>query len=256
MIAEPRLAATLLALRQAASNFETLMIVRRKEMQFAGGALVFPGGALDEQDRSFAASLREEHPELHPDDLALRIAAIRETFEESGLLLARTLRGEPVPDDVKCSLLKLRSDPSEWDFMNAMRLYGLSLLISDLVPFARWITPDIRPKRFDTHFFVVAASSSIHHDGQEAVEALWIKPEQALESAEQGMFKLVFATRMNLNRLVSFSSADKVLEKFRNTPIVPVCPEYVEMPEGRHIRIPTEAGYGGSLFPAIDPPSM
>ena len=260
----PRLAATLILLRSVAEEpLQTLMVVRHGGMAFASGALVFPGGSVDRGDRVLAEQIAEGGAvPFSVDEIALRIAAIRETFEESGILLAndRDTRA-PVANALAESLVERCRRPVEEgraDFAEMMRQENLVPAIDRLVPFARWITPPIRPKRFDTHFFIAEAPAGqvLAHDGEEAVEAVWIAPKTAIDETESGRFKLVFATRMNLLRLGNASSPLDAIASARNTPVVTVVPEFIDTADGKAIRIPAEAGYGGDLFPVIDPPAM
>jgi hypothetical protein len=115
-----------------------------------------------------------------------------------------------------------------------------------MVPFAHWITPEALPKRFDTHFFLVAAPVSQlgAHDGSEAVEGLWISPSQALADAQAGRRTLVFATRMNLAKLTRHATVAEAVAATRAKPIVTVVPKVRKTSEGRWLQIPAEADYG------------
>ena len=232
--ATPRPAATILMLRDGAAGLEVMMICRAREIAFASGALVFPGGRVDPEDAALA-------PQDDPLG-AFRIAAIREAWEECGLLLARP----PAPA------------VGEGAFAAHLRGLGLSPAHDALVRFAHWVTPAHSPKRFDTHFFLAPAPEGQEavHDGREATEAVWLRPEQALAEADAGHRTLVFATRLNLTRLAQNRAVDEALEVAARTPIVTVMPEPV--PDGQGgvmLRIPEAAGYGGSLFPAKDRPA-
>jgi len=222
--ATPRPASTIILLRDGADGLEVFMVVRHHAIDFAGGALVFPGGRVEEAD----AALGE----------AFRIAAIREAFEESGILLAR--RGDV--------WLAEHSLPRDGDFHALLAEQALEPAIDALVHFAHWITPEDMPKRFDTHFFAAHAPAQQvgRHDGGEAVESLWINPAQAVAQADAGQRMLVFATRMNLLKLARFTHAAQALAECG--PVVTVRPEPFTDEHGRWIRIPEEAGYGGSVF--------
>lgn len=267
MTSEPaalRLAATLILLRSTSETpLQTLMVVRHKAMAFASGAIVFPGGSADPGDRALAETMAGDAPPgMTTEEIVVRIAAIRETFEESGILLAldRETRA-PVAPDVAAKLVGLcrqSADGDAVDFAAAMDAENLVPAIDRLTPFARWITPPIRPKRFDTHFFIAETppDQTLLHDGNEAVDAIWIAPQTVIDETGAGRFKLVFATRMNLVRLADASSPALAIASARDTPIVSVTPEFIETADGPAIRIPAEAGYGGDVFPVIDPPAM
>jgi 8-oxo-dGTP pyrophosphatase MutT (NUDIX family) len=157
----PRPASTLVLLRQedGMKGLQVLMIVRNAKTAFAGGALVFPGGSVDQADHDLAGDIAGAYPHMTVEGLALRIAAIRETFEESGVLLAQTGDGTPIAPDRVAELMAACRGSDGPDFWAAIREGGLMPAVDSLVPFARWITPPIRPKRFDTHFFIAAAPS-------------------------------------------------------------------------------------------------
>lgn len=232
----PRPAATLLLLRDRPGGLEVLMVRRAREMDFASGALVFPGGRVEEADALLA-----------PGDDALgafRIAAIREAWEECGLLLAHP----PAPP------LHVQGA-----FGTALLERGLRPDHGALVPFAHWITPAHSPKRFDTHFFAAVApeGQDAIHDGHEAVECAWLRPAEVIAEAAAGRRTLVFATRLNLLRLARHATAGEALEEAGRTPVVTVTPEPVpDGAGGTLLRIPGAAGYGGDIFPALDRPAM
>ena len=153
-VAMPRPAATVLLLRDGAGGIEVFMQVRHQDMKFASGALVFPGGRVDPEDHELAtnAELSPATAGLDPLAGALRVAAIRETFEESGVLLARP-RGEAA----LVSAERLRGlSAGAHGFAQMLTDEGLTLAADLLVHFAHWITPVHNPRRFDTHFFALA----------------------------------------------------------------------------------------------------
>jgi 8-oxo-dGTP pyrophosphatase MutT (NUDIX family) len=232
--APPRPAATILLLRDGRAGLEVLMVARAREVDFASGALVFPGGRVDPEDHALADSA---DPLGH-----FRVAAIREAWEECGLLLAR-------PGRVR----------GEGAFAAHLAERGLAPDAAGLVRFAHWITPAHSPKRFDTHFFLARApeGQAPVHDGREAVEALFLPPAEAVAEAEAGRRTLVFATRLNLLRLARYRSVKEAFAAAETHPIVTVCPQPIADAEGNvMLKIPEEAGYGGSLFPAKDRPAM
>jgi hypothetical protein len=134
----------------------------------------------------------------------------------------------------------------EVTFVDIVRSEGLELVADLMVPFAHWITPEPYPKRFDTHFFLVAAPVNQlgAHDGDESVEGLWIAPQQALADAEAGRRTLVFATRMNLAKLARYATVADAVAATRARPVVTVVPKVRRTPEGRWLQIPAEADYG------------
>jgi 8-oxo-dGTP pyrophosphatase MutT (NUDIX family) len=225
---------TVLLIRDSANGIEVLMTARHEAAGFAGGALVFPGGKLSPEDSAIADGGAADL--LHP----YRVAAIRETWEECGILLARR-RGAAA----LISGDELRDVPPHENFNAMVEAAGLQLAGDLLVPFAHWITPQTQPKRFDTQFFLAPAppGQDARHDGHEAVDANWVTPEQAVRDAEADRVRIVFVTRLNLLKLGQSRSVAEALDRARRDKIVTVQPEIVQTPEGALFRIPPEAGY-------------
>lgn len=244
------LAATLLLLRDGAAGLEVLMITRHAETVFAGGAAVFPGGRLDPGD-SAPALFRHCRvvPGVEEAQLALRVCAIRETFEEAGLLLARRvgetrlLTGGEIESILAALSAKLGHPP---DFTELVVEGDLELATELLVPFAHWITPEIRPRRYDTYFFLAPApdGQEARHDGREAVDSIWVGPGKAAADGAAHRVKMIFATRFNLRKLARSTTRDAAFAAARADKIVTVCPVYRESPQGLMWCIPIEAGYG------------
>lgn len=176
-IPEPRPAATILLLRDEPA-FEVLMVKRHHQIDFASGALVFPGGKTNPEDgnpgwRDHALGWNQ----LGPVQRELRVAAIREVFEEAGILLALDRDGEPF-GEVCDPELRASVDRGETPFLEVVRDLKVQLRLDALTVFARWITPAVMPKRFDTFFYSVTAPANqvAACDGHEAVDAEWIAP--------------------------------------------------------------------------------
>jgi 8-oxo-dGTP pyrophosphatase MutT (NUDIX family) len=245
-------AATVLLLRDGANGLEVLMITRHAETVFAGGALVFPGGRQDAED---AAPALLAHCRGVPGDdtaqMALRVCGIRETYEEAGLLLARTegcealLTGIEIKAIVSGLTAKLGRAP---DFTELVIQGEIELATDQLVLFAHWITPKIRPRRYDTYFYLAPAPDHQEalHDGHEAVASVWVQPGQAAQDGADKRVKMIFATRFNLLKLARNMARAAAFDAARTDTIVTVCPEYHETPEGLMWCIPIEAGYGVS----------
>lgn len=246
----PRPAATVLLLRDGAQGMEVFMVVRHDAIAFAGGALVFPGGRVDDADHEFAGA--------NP----CHVAAIRETFEECGVLLARPLgSADLVPADRALAIEATWRAPlcaAEADFANILAAEKLSLATDVLVPYAHWITPRSQRKRFDTHFFLAPAPADqlAAHDGSEAVDSLWITPAAALSGQARGEYKMVFPTFLNLQKLGRHATTAAALAATRASTVVTVMPEPVKPAEGtkRFLRLPIAADYGGEVF-EVDLPS-
>ncbi len=249
----PRPAATLLLLRDGADGLEVLMTSRHEAAGFAAGALVFPGGKVDAGDHALTACCADRAT-LDETTLVLRIAAIRETFEECGILLARA--GGALLTAEALAALRRNHGTAEGGFAALVAAARLELATGDLVPYAHWITPVDRPKRFDTHFFLAPAAPSqvAVHDGREAVDAVWLTPQAVLAGADGGRIKLVFATRMNLMKLARSTTVAAALAAARSAPIVTVTPVIEKTSAGPFIHIPEAAGYGATRVAAGDIP--
>jgi 8-oxo-dGTP pyrophosphatase MutT (NUDIX family) len=244
-----RPASTVVILRDGAGGIEVFMVVRHHQIDFASGALVFPGGKVDAEDSDAAWDDLSALAPAAPDR-SFFVAAGRETFEEAGLVLARRRGTQEIVDADAADRLvethRARLLKGETSFVDIVRGEGLVLAADLMVPFAHWITPERVPKRFDTHFFLVAAPVAQlgAHDGGESVEGLWITPQQALGEAEAGTRTLVFATRMNLTKLARYRTVAEAVEVTRAKPVVTVIPKATSTAEGRLLQIPAEADYG------------
>jgi 8-oxo-dGTP pyrophosphatase MutT (NUDIX family) len=241
----PKPAATVLLVRDA-PGLEVLMVRRSAGMAFGASAWVFPGGKVAAADADPVWDEMSDGDYSH-DERALRIAASREVFEESGLVLA-TRNGKPLTANDCAGLDELRgvveADPSA--FLRLVRDNGLRLSLDRLAYFAHWITPPFEPRRFDTHFFLVTAppGQTVRHDGREAVDHSWVSPTDVLERRKRGEAKLMFPTRLNLQVLAQSNNAAEAEQATRAKKIVTVSPRVEERDHGKVLVIPAEAGYG------------
>ena len=205
---QPRPAATLILLRPGAAGVETLMLQRTQSAAFLGGAYVFPGGSLDEVDASIERVVGLTEGEANrrlgvaSGGIAYYVAAIRECFEEAGVLLACDRSGKPIDRERAIELMRHRDKPFR-AFLAAEDLY---IPAGDLAYYGHWITAPGRSRRFDTRFFVALApeGQTGEHDATETVHSLWIAPDHALARAERGEIELVFATQHTLRDLGRF----------------------------------------------------
>lgn len=246
MPSEARPAATVLLLRDVSDGLEVFMIERHKNIQFMGGALVFPGGRVNSDD---ADLIRDDEAEVFAD-FAFRVAAIREAFEECGVLMAQDASTGALIDDARRHSLAGYRKPLEDGSLSMsefVQSQNLDLCVDMLVPFAHWITPEVESKRFDTMFYLAAApfDHTAEHDGSESVDSVWIKPEQALSDGAEGRRAVMFPTRLNLEKLAESSSVDTAIDAARGKRIVTVLPKM----DGDVLRIPVEAGYSVSEEP-------
>ncbi len=247
-------AATLLLVRDGASGLEVFMAERHRGSAFARGALVFPGGRAEPADAE---------PRLHArcagtgglsrDEVTLRLAGIRETFEECGVLLARPRGAAGLIETARQAALAARGEVQAGTLPLAelVAREDLELACDLLVPFAHWITPEFMPKRYDTRFFLVEAPPDqiAAHDGTELVDSVWIQPAAAREEARTGKRTIIFPTLMNLGKLARSRSVGAALELARREPVVPVLPRLERRGAQRVVCIPEAAGYGVTEAP-------
>jgi 8-oxo-dGTP pyrophosphatase MutT (NUDIX family) len=259
--AKARPASTILLLRDSAGpdgdgEIEVFMMVRHYEIDFNSGALVFPGGSVDAGDHDIGANteLYTGGEGLDGEALGFRIAAIRETFEESGILLAKPLGSATLVDAKRAgeieALHRAALCEGKTTFLKILTDNGMLLTLDELVPYAHWITPEGMPKRFDTWFFLAAAppEQAGAHDGKESTDSIWVSPREALAGGESGRFKLPFPTMRNLIKLGKHRTVKSALDDARGKPVVTVMPVMTKENGGRQLRIPAEAGYDGELF--------
>jgi 8-oxo-dGTP pyrophosphatase MutT (NUDIX family) len=258
-IVASRPASTILLLRDSAATpgeIEVFMMVRHHQIEFQSGALVFPGGSLDHGDQEIAKNpaFWSGGEGLDAAALGFRIAAIRETFEESGILLARPRGSTVLVDAKRAGEIEAASRAAlcegKTSFSKVLADNSLLLALDELVPYAHWITPEGMPKRYDTWFFLAAAppAQAGRHDGKESTDSIWVSPREALEGGGSGRFKLPFPTTRNLIRLGKQKSVRCALDDAGGRKVVTVMPVMTRLNGGRQLRIPLEAGYDGEVF--------
>jgi glyoxylase-like metal-dependent hydrolase (beta-lactamase superfamily II)/8-oxo-dGTP pyrophosphatase MutT (NUDIX family) len=219
----PRPAATLLLLRPGTGGPEILMLQRTHSAAFLGGAYVFPGGSLDPQDsdsrllkRVLGRTAEEANARLgvQAGGLGYYVAAVRECFEEAGVLLAKERNGDLVTARRAESLMRYRILPFN-DFLEREDLF---IPADALAYYGHWITAPGRARRFDTRFFVAVAPAGQEgsHDANETVHHMWVRPAEALERGARGEIELVFATQDSLKDLGRFSEPRAAFEYAAN----------------------------------------
>jgi 8-oxo-dGTP pyrophosphatase MutT (NUDIX family) len=242
-------ASTLLLVREKKDTpFEVFMVLRHHQIDVAAGALVFPGGKVEDQDSCEEVFQRCATTHLTNNILPFAVGVIREVFEETGVLLARQA-GESALINAQ-NLLNLEHYRDKLvkesvTLADMLEKEDLELATDLLLHYAHWITPDMAPKRFDTHFFIARAPEDqvALHDGEESVDSVWISPSMLLKEAGEGKWKIVFPTKMNTEKLAVFKSYSDIESYLaKNTPVT-VQPEYVSSNEGKFLCIPKEADY-------------
>lgn len=247
--ATPIPSATIVLLRDAPDDgLEIFMVVRHHQIDFASGALVFPGGKIDRQDEDPALLNYCDGADDDATMRAMQIGAIREAFEEAGVLLARPADGSDIIDGERLARLepyRNRLHSGEVSLLEFLEREQLRLACDCLTRFAHWVTPTMMPKRFDTHFFIASAPEDhvLLHDGHESVDSVWISPEQVLEDAESGRRTVIFPTLRNIEKLADSATVAEAVAAARAQPIVTVTPWTEQRDDGVWLRIPPEAGY-------------
>src|SRR5260370_2703849 len=208
----PRPASTIPLLRDSAAikgEIEVFMMVRHYEVDFSYGALGFRGGRVEKSGNEVIArpELYSGGEGLNATNLSFRIAAIRETFEESGILLARLRGSNSLIDAKRAGEIEAANRAAlcegKTTFPEVLSDNELKLALDELGPYAHWITPEGMPKRFDTWFFLLAAPPEQlgAHDGRESTDSIWVSPREALAGGEGCRFKLPVPTTGNFIRL-------------------------------------------------------
>ncbi len=235
-------AATLILFRERDGQLpEHLMIERAGHLSFAAGALVFPGGRIEPEDH--ALTQREQLLRNRPaddDDAAARVAAIRETLEETGVAVAIT----PSPD--AATILAWRAKLIEGvPFAELLAETGARLDLDQLVPFARWLPKFLQHKRFDTRFYLARVDDACvaQVDGTEATRHLWMTAEGFLAGADAGQHRVIFPTRRNLERLAAHGRFDAVVAHARTFEVRTISPWIQEIDGREWLCIPEDAGY-------------
>lgn len=206
-----RAAATVLLLRDSEAGIEVLMTRRSGTASFAPGAYVFPGGQIDAADEA-AAHIAARRPTQSGLQLTQAIAAIREGFEELGVLLARHADGRPVGAQDIASMDRSTASPVSFAEQCAAR--GLVLACDQVFSLAHWITDRDLPKRFDVPFLVarMPEGQTPTADESEQFEPCWVRPADALARHAAGSFFMIFPTVRTLQRLAAYASVDAVLQ--------------------------------------------
>ena len=263
-------AATVMLVRDGAAGLEVFMLRRNLNSDFVGGAYVFPGGAVDEADRH--ADLERVSRGRSDDQasnllgidrggLAFWVAAIRESFEEAGVLLATDASGavvsfaDPEVAD-RFAIHRKAVDSGEKRLIEVCETEDLLLAVDQIHYFSHWITPEGAPRRYDTRFFVCAAPAEQVplHDDRETIANVWIRPEDALSRHRSGDFDLILPTIKSLETLAQFDRAQDLLDAAAAIGEVPtMLPRISDTGHGVRILLPGDEGYdeavGGGPWP-------
>jgi 8-oxo-dGTP pyrophosphatase MutT (NUDIX family) len=251
-------AATLVLLRdRPAGGPEVLLTQRHRGSRFAGGDYVFPGGRIAPGDMpgdaaawcagltpaTAARALGLDDPRVA---LGFWVGAIREAFEEVGVLLARDAAGAPVTvADPRFASYRARCQAGDHGFWEMLRAERLILTADGLRYFAHWITPEENPVRFDTRFFaaVMPAGQEPVADGREIVDLRWLAPEEALAAFDRGELPLRLPTRKNLALFAGVPSAAEALARLAGREVPTIRPRVVMENGQRRAILPGEPGW-------------
>lgn len=253
----PRPAATVTLLREMPQGFEVLMMQRSFESVFVPGAYVFPGGAVDPHDGSddiaaLCTGLNDAEASrklgVASGGLAYWVAAIRESFEEAGILLACNDRDEIVTLDDKMRAdrfhaYRSRVEHGEHPLSEMLRNEGLRLPLNQVTYFSHWITPAGAPRRYDTRFFVAVAPASQKplHDNRETINHLWVRPAEALSLHKQKKFDMRTPTVNTLKLFAEHDSIDSLITCMQALGDIPVIAPRIDK-DGRRL-LPGMPGY-------------
>ena len=256
-------AATVMLVRDAAdgSGMEVFMLRRNLNSDFVGGAYVFPGGAVDEADRHAdlericqgrTDAAASEQLGIDGGGLAFWVAAVRECFEEAGVLLAVPEGRDDVisfADEATADRFTIHRnavDSGARRLIEVCEEEGLRLDVDRLHYFSHWITPEGPPRRYDTRFFVAAAPPEQYplHDDRETIANLWVRPQDALDRHAAGTLDLILPTIKNLEAIGRFTrSADLLAHAEQISYVPPILPRIVDDGGGMRILLPDDPGY-------------
>ncbi len=252
---EARPAATVMLLRDTPNGPEVYVLRRQATMDFASGQYVFPGGSVDARDETIGVEWVGPGPEFwakvfrasEPLAIALVCAAIRETFEESGVLLAGPDAETVVADTSgphweadRVALIQ-----RELSFAEFLTKRGLLLRADLVVPWAHWITPAFEPKRFDTRFFVAAlpAGQVTREFGEEADQVEWVRPQAAIERFKSGDMAIMPPTLISLAEIAEFGSVAEAMAASADRDITAIEPHVVARDDGLVLVLPGDPDY-------------
>lgn len=249
--ATPRDAATVVLLREGAGGPEVFLQRRVAGMAFAGGMTVFPGGGVDRRDADASVAWTGPGPAWWAQRFgcdaetarALVCAAVRETFEESGVLLAGPDDAQVVADTRRYADARRALVHREISLAGLLAEAGLVLRADLLRPWANWLTPEIEPRRYDTRFFLAAMPEGQRADdvNSETSASYWSTPQRALDEAERGETQLMMPTSTTLAEVAACGSTSAALESPRD--LHKIMPRLIEVDGQWHPVLPGEPGY-------------
>ena len=263
-------AATIMLVRDGETGLEVFMVQRTVKTEFVAGAHVFPGGAVDADDYHKdleAICVGKTDAEIskrlgmNKHGLALLVAAIRESFEESGFLLAEDAAGNAIRFEepgITGRFIEHRRKIHQGEevFSNICQQENLRLPVRQGGFFFHLLAPSGAPRRYDTRFFVAAApgGQTPLHDGRETIDSCWINPGDALEKSKQGEFKLVTATIKNLQQLSQYETVAALMRSAPDRQVQRILPKVIYGEDGKPSKVvfPDDADYAAIRTPDDD----
>jgi 8-oxo-dGTP pyrophosphatase MutT (NUDIX family) len=251
-----RPAATIVLLRPGPEGPEVLLVRRGRSAGFVPGAYVFPGGRVDEDDAEGdllervygltpeGADHRLSLPrESAPRAIAYYTAAVREAFEEVGILVGRLQDGSSPPSaavDPSVEALQIELLADDGRFPAILDQLGAEMDLGAMEYIAHWITPEVEPRRYDTRFFAarVPPGTEVRLNEQEMTDARWTTPEAALEANRRGDLPMIFPTLKTLVSLSGYPEVDALFDDARRRPVPTIMPRLVRTPRGVGIEVP------------------
>ncbi|MGY1639527.1 NUDIX hydrolase [Geodermatophilus sp. SYSU D00703] len=246
-----RQAATVLLLRDGTAGLEVYLLRRTRGMPFAGGMTAYPGGGVDPRDGDVETAWAGPSPAQWAQAFGcderiareLVCAAVRETFEEAGVLLAGSADGTDVVPDVSGDDWEAQRQAlldRDLSLAELLAARGLALRSDLLRPFAHWVTPPVEPRRYDTKFFAAAlpVGQEARHVTGEADEASWLTPAAALAELSAGTRPMLPPTVHTLGQLTPFRDVAAALAGSPPEPLHPISPTFEDEPDGRWAVLP------------------
>ena len=263
MVAIPRKATTVILLREkGAGGFEVLLLKRHEKSSFMGGNYVYPGGRVDAKDGlpdmlPFCRGLSPQKAHLvlknlkpAEESIDYWIAGIRELFEEAGILFAydkagNLFRPRDSDDQERFSRSRTSIHRKELSLVELLRRESLSLALDQLHYYAHWITPEARPERFDTRFFLARhpEGQEASHDQKETTAGIWRTPQRALEENLKGELVLSPPTLKTLEDLAQLRTIDEVFASVGKKEANPVLPVLIDLSDGPLLVFPWDPEY-------------
>ena len=250
-------AATIALLRDSPSRMEILLLRRDRSASFVPGAYVFPGGRVDQADWTKTTLARVDGltPETAADRLGLTdtnppaiayyVAALREAFEETGILIGVGPNSEAPPtaaEDANIEVLRNGLMEGHVSFTEALEQLSCRIDGSSIEYLAHWITPEREPRRFDTRFFAarVQADTKPMFDPREMTDAVWVTPQDAISRNQAGTLPMIFPTISTLQQLADYATAEDALREIGNASIPTVLPRLIITEKGVRLNIDEE----------------